>query len=562
LAESPTGIDPITLEVIRCGVVAIADQIDANITRTAFSPYVYEYKDYAVGLLDPQGQLIAQNSGGMPIFVADSVGMAVREGLRVFGADGLRNDDVFVCNDPLIQGQHLNNVVMYTPVRSGVDNERLLGFFAINMHWIDLGGAQPRSTDIFMEGLQLPTVRLIREGRRNEDVYRIIERNSRYPIELMGDIEAQLAGCLLGRNLLAKLAGRYGIDKYLGAIQIILDQSEAATRGWISSLPDGTYGAKAVFDGDGESDLPLPFEVRVVVEGDSLTIDYSDLPPEVPGCINAGYFGGGLTTARVALKYLMGPRQAANEGTFRPLLLKLPEKTILSASPRAPLANYNRIFPTVIDAVIRAFEHVLPERVTGGHFGTFAALRLRGRRPDQSYFDVSNGGYGGWGASASKDGSGPYKTMAHGDSHIVPLELQEAFYPMIFEEFSLRADSGGPGEMRGGLGTTVAIRVTEPVDLRIDFDRLVCPPWGVLGGRDAVPGWVTVVKKSGEAKIVYKTKSHKIEAGDRVIMEVGGGGGYGPPERRAVEKVEKDLQRGYITQEAAVRDYSYRRSKA
>jgi N-methylhydantoinase B len=136
-------VDPITLEVIRHGVVAITNQIDANVTRTAFSPYIYEYKDYAVGLLDANGQLVAQNSGGMPIFVADSVGMAVREGLKVYGAEGLRHGDVLVCNDPLIQGQHLNNVVMYTPVRSGENQERLIGFFAINMHWIDIGALFP-----------------------------------------------------------------------------------------------------------------------------------------------------------------------------------------------------------------------------------------------------------------------------------------------------------------------------------------------------------------------------------------------------------------------------------
>ena len=558
MQEDVTRVDPITLEVIRHGVVAITNQIDANITRTAFSPYVYEYKDYAVGLVDAQGQLVAQNSGGMPIFVADSVGMAVREGLKVYGAENLRHGDILVCNDPAVQGQHLNNVVMYTPVRIGKDHERLIGFFAINMHWIDVGGAQPRSTDIFMEGLQLPTIKLLIEGRRNPDIFRIVERNSRFPTELMGDIEAQLAGCLLGRGRLAKLASRYGAERYEAAVRIILDQSEAATRKWIAAMPDGGYEAAAELDGDGETDTPLPLRVRVIVSGDTLTVDYSGLPGEVAGCINAGYFGGGVTTARVAMKYLIGSAAPANEGTFRPLKLILPPNTLLSASSSAPLGNYNRSFPTIIDAVIRAFENVLPERVAGGHFGTFAALRMKGRREDGELFDVSNGGYGGWGAVAGKDGSGPYKTMAHGDSHIVPVELQEALYPFEVEEFALRQDSGGPGEFRGGLGTIVTLRVTEPVSLRIDFDRLCCPPWGMRGGHAAISGWVTVIKTSGETKTIYKTKAYPAQPGDRVRMEVGGGGGYGRPTLRARERIEKDLARGYISLERARRDYGYR----
>ena len=157
-------IDPITLEVIRHGIVSITDQIDANITRTAFSPYVYEYKDFAVGLVSAAGELIAQCTGGMPVFVADSVGMAVRDGLATYGVDRLHHGDVVVCNHAAIQGQHLNNTVMYTPIYAGGERSVLIGFFAINVHWIDIGGIAPRSSDIFMEGLQLRSIKLMVEG--------------------------------------------------------------------------------------------------------------------------------------------------------------------------------------------------------------------------------------------------------------------------------------------------------------------------------------------------------------------------------------------------------------
>jgi N-methylhydantoinase B len=206
-------LDPITLEVIRHALVAITNQIDANIKRTAFSPYIYEYNDFAVGLTGPDGALVAQCTGGMPPFVADSVGMAVRDGLHIYGRERLQAGDVLLCNHAAVQGQHLNNTVMYTPIHAGRDRA-LIGFFAINVHWIDIGGSVPRSTDIFMEGLQLRSIKLWSRGAPIEEVYRIIENNTRQPTELMGDIAAQLAGCLLGRDLTADLADKYGVATF------------------------------------------------------------------------------------------------------------------------------------------------------------------------------------------------------------------------------------------------------------------------------------------------------------------------------------------------------------
>ena len=173
-AVSLPEMDPVTLEVIRHGLVSITNQIDANIKRTAFSPYIYEYNDFAVGIAGPDGQLLAQNTGGMPPFVADSVGMAVRDGIAILGHEKIHHGDVLLCNHAAVQGQHLNNTVMYTPVYVGTKKDRLIGFFAINVHWIDIGGSVPRSTDIFMEGLQLRSIKLWSKGDLNEVVYRII----------------------------------------------------------------------------------------------------------------------------------------------------------------------------------------------------------------------------------------------------------------------------------------------------------------------------------------------------------------------------------------------------
>jgi N-methylhydantoinase B len=370
-ARSP--VDPITLEVIRHGIVSITDQIDANIARTAFSPYIYEYKDFAVGLVSAHGELIAQCTGGMPVFVADSVGMAVRDGLAVYGRERLQHGDVLLCNHAAIQGQHLNNTVMYTPIYAGAASGSLVGFFAINVHWIDIGGITPRSSDIFMEGLQLRSIKLWSKGSPIEEVYRIIESNTRFPVELLGDIAAQHAGCILGRDLTQSLAEKYGVETFLSALKAMLDQSEAASRERIRRIPDGEYSYETFFDNDGESEDALPIRVKVIIEKDEMTVDYSGIAEQVRGCINSGYYGGGRTTARVAFKYLIANQEPANEGTFRPLKLILPEGKILSAHPTAPMGNYSQPFPTVIDAIIKALEHALPERAFR-HFlgGTFS----------------------------------------------------------------------------------------------------------------------------------------------------------------------------------------------
>ena len=557
-APSKATIDPITLEVIRYGLISTCNQIDANIKRTAFSPYIYEYNDFAVGLTDIDGRLVAQCTGGMPPFVADSVGTAVRDGLQIYGLDRLHYGDVIVCNHAAVQGQHLNNTVMYTPIAEHADGTgNLIGFFAINVHWIDIGGTMTHSNDIFMEGLQLRTVKMWSRGEPIEEVYRIIENNTRLPTELMGDIQAQLAGCFLGRSLVSNLIEKYGVDTFRSAIDIILDQAEAAARAHIRALPDGEYTHETWLDNDGEGDQPIPIKVKVIIAGDEITVDYTGIADQAKGSINSGYHGGGLTTARVAFRYLVAPDEPANEGLFRPLKLILPMGKILSADPTAPMANYPMPFPTVIDAVIKALEKALPDRVTGGHFGTHSGFRLFGRRANGRTFNGHDSGHGGWGACATHDGSGPYRTMAHGDTRLIPLELQERLLPFRIESFSLRADSGGAGKFRGGLGFEKKYRILENCLLQTNLDRTDHPAWGVLGGKDALSGSVTVINDAtGESTSMCKARGEELKAGELVILSTGGGGGYGPVEERDLALLQRDLDEGYITRASAESVYN------
>ncbi|MFM9886381.1 MAG: hydantoinase B/oxoprolinase family protein [Burkholderiales bacterium] len=552
-------VDPVTVEVIRRRLISIADQVDMNITRTAFSPLVYEYKDYAVGIVDHAGRLLAQCTGGMPIFVADVLGAAVRDGLAIYGPERLHEGDIVISNHGGTIGQHLNNVVMYTPIYA-VDR-RLAGFFVVVVHWLDIGGRvigsiSKHATDIFQEGIQFRTVKLFSKGEPVEEMFRMIEYNTRFPEEMMGDIEAQIGGCKMGCAEVAAIVDRYGLDTFRTAVETIWDQSESAARAVIREIPDGIYTAAAELDNDGiRPEPPIPLAVKVTVAGDRMTIDLSDLPKELASPLNAGRSGGGQSVARLAFRYVVIPHEHATEGSFRPLELVLPEGTMMSASPNAAKGYYVGALPTLIDLVIRALSGAIPDRVAAAHYGTFSTIRFVGRQPHNgALFQTSDSGFGGWGATCDMDGPGPFRTMCHGDTRTIPVEVQEAGYPLRIERFALRTDSGGAGEFRGGLGLERNYLALAPCTLYTVFDRTRCPPWGVNGGGDASPASVTIVRRDGTRHSGLRDDI-ALATGDRVLVDTGGGGGFGDPRRRTRARVKEDVLRGYVSSDAACSVY-------
>ena len=328
------------------------------------------------------GDLICQCTAGMPVFVADVMRAAVQDGLELYGPDDLNQGDIIVTNYAGTIGQHLNNVTMYTPIHAG--RSGLVGFMVVVMHWIDVGGRDIGSTskfatDIFQEGIQFRTVKLRARGEPVREIYRMIEHNTRFPVEMMGDINSQIGGCLMGRDSVIELVERYGDAVFRAAIDTIWRQSEAEARAAIRAIPDGTYTAEATLDDDGLNPGSLHCKVVVTVAGDEMTIDLSQLPGEVRAPMNSGYSGGGSTVARLAFRYLLLPEGDASEGTFRPLKLVLPEGTIVSARPTAPMGSYNSALPTLIDLVIRAIGQAVPDRVAAAHYGTFSTLAFAGR---------------------------------------------------------------------------------------------------------------------------------------------------------------------------------------
>lgn len=560
-ADARHRVDPITLEVIRNALISINDQIDTNITRTAYSPLVYEYKDYATGIVDPDGKLICQCTGGMPVFIADVLSAAVRDGLEIYGRDDINPGDVIISNHSGTIGQHLNNMAMYTPVFADDAGDDLIGFMVVFVHWLDVGGKVVGSisgtaTDIFQEGIQFRTIKLWSKGEKVPEIYRMIENNTRFPEMVFGDLEAQLAGCLMGRDMIEDLIGRYGRDAFRAAVEVIWDQSEAAAREAIAQVPDGVYPASSFLDDDGiRLDRTIPINLVVTIAGDEMTVDLSGIADEVEGPINAGASGGGHTVARIAFKYLIAPDEPANDGTFRPLTLILPDGKILSASPTAAKSKYNMSVPTAIDTIIKALADAVPDRVAGAHFGSYSSFRIFGRQPDSgALYQMNDSGHGGWGASAGQDGSGPFRTMAHGDTRIIPTEVHEATYPLRIDEYAIRTDSGGPGEFRGGLGLLKRYTILAPCMLVTYFERIKCPPWGVRGGGAGKPGSIFLYR--GDAPPVDCLKAQiDLVPGDELVVETGGGGGFGPALARKPERVAADVASGYVSRAAARAEY-------
>ncbi len=552
-------VDPITLEIIRHGLVAIPNEIDANITRTAFSPLVYEYKDFATGLVDTKGRLVAQGSGSIPIFVANALGNAVRDGLEVYGIENIHDGDVIISNHAGTLGQHLNNVVMYTPVFVGPDRDRLFGFMCVLVHWIDVGGgavgscSASDSTEIFQEGIQYRSVKLWQRGVRNDELYRVIEYNTRFPTMLLGDLDAQLAGTLAGHDKVCALVERHGADVVHAAIW---DQSEAVARAAVRALPDGVWRARSFLDDDGiDRETPIPVAVEVRIDGDAMTIDFSGLGGVLKGPLNSGVLGGAYPAARIAFKILTSPEEPANEGCFRPLDIVIPDGTFLSAGPTAPMGLYSATLPTVIDTIIRAVGDAEPSVAAGGHHATFAGHWFHGTDPATGeLYQQLDTGHGGWGATAAADGPGPYKTMAHGDTLDIPVEVQEALCPLHIESIAVRPDSAGDGTNRGGLGTEKVIRVLADSKVSVQIDRTKCRPWGLDGGTDGLPAKAVIEPADGEPFEILKGTA-AMKAGDRFRLRTGGGGGYGPPIERDPARVAADVAAGYVSADRAASVY-------
>ena len=542
-----TAPHPVTVEVVRNSIVAYADEMANALCKSAYNMMIYEVRDFCCGLIDTQGRMISQNRGGLPIFLAD-LGLAVEDGIRKWGLEGFNPGDVMIMNHQIC-GQHLNNVVIYAPC---FFEGKIAGFAASRAHWVDIGGMRigfgsSATTEIFAEGLQMRSLKIYEEGKRNETLWQIINDNTRFPDAALGDLRAQVACAQLGARRYAELLARYSRPVVEQSIEEIWKQADAHARRAVARIPDGVYEAESALDNDGRDlQTPIRIEVKIIKSGEKFTVDFSNMNPQTNSPLNSGV-SGGIAAARVAYKALTSPDLDVNEGSFRSLEVIIPEGTIVSAKPGAAIGLWSIALPTTIDTILKALAPALPDLVPAAHKGDMGGCSFYGFRPDGSRFLLLNIFGGGWGGRPHEDGEDASVSVCQGDVRNSPVELQEIRYPIMIDEHALAEDTGGPGQYRGGLGMRIAYRPLVDCKVTINNERTRVPPWGVHGGGDAAHNIAIIKPVEGAERIVFKGTEIPLKAGDQVIFRTAGGGGYGDPRKRDPAALANDVAQGFVS---------------
>jgi N-methylhydantoinase B len=544
--------DAVLTEIVRNGVLAVTEEMKTNLMRTAYNMIIYEALDFTVGLFTAEGDTVSIGLG-LPMFIR-GMSETVRAKLKHFGKDGLQPGDILVTNDAYLTGSHLNHFTFSMPIfHEGV----LAGFACCMAHWPDVGGTLGGiTTDIFSEGLQIPIMKYQKSGVVNDELVEIIRMNVRLPDRAMGDLRAQITAVKTGEKRFLELLNRYGRGAVLGAIAAIMDQSETAARGRTRSIPDGTYEAESYMDDDGvEIGKKIPIRVKVIVKGEEMTIDLSEVSKQVRGFYNSGATTG-HACCQVAYKCITSPTDyPINEGSFRSLNVVLSPGTIVSAVKPAAMRWWMTFPMTIVDTIFKALHQAIPDRTIAGHHADLLIGAMHGiSQTDGRLFLAMAGPMGGgWGAKMTEDGMSATVCLNDGDTHNSPVEQVESKYPILFEHHALRQDSGGPGRWRGGLGSEQKIQARSPITLNVQIDRVHCAPWGLAGGKDGKGNRVALRLGGKEIAELPNAKvlTQRLMPGDAFTLSAGGGGGFGPPTDREPERVAHDVAQGYVSRAVA-----------
>ena len=555
-------IDPITLEVIRNRLIAASRDIRRTVERAAYSPVLYEVVDFSCGILDSEANAIAETPG-LPSFLG-SLGYAIRSTYSTIGRDRLSPGDVILCNDPYNGGgTHCPDIVVLCPA---FYEEEIRGWAAFRGHTVDMGGIYPggwysNTTEVFQEGFRLPPVKIIVQGKPNEDVFRLIRANSRVPDAVLGDIRAMIAAVRTGSKRFCQIIDRYGLSVIQTALQELFDQGERMSRAAIRRIPNGTYSAEAFLDGDGNDDAPLDEKLRlkvtVIVEDEEMTLDFTGTAPQCRGPMNVPE-PSTISSARYGFKIVTTPNLPSNEGFFRQLKTVIPEGSLLKAKFPAACAMWPTPTNVIPDLILKALAPVIPDRVRAGHFGDCMANFIYGTDPRTGrYYVCAEGDAGGYGGKPDDDGECGCFCMNLGDTYNVPAEVAEVRFSWRVEQFGLSQDSGGPGKFRGGLGLRRDYRIIgHKAGLTVTTDRVkYSPPWGLFGGKTGKPSITVVYRNNGKKEQWRKISNLPLAPNEVVSFQTGGGGGYGSPLERESEKVLSDVINGYISLQKAKEEY-------
>jgi len=552
-------LDPVTLAVLNGRLVQIADEMDATLYRSAFNPIIAEAHDACHGLYHADtGATLVQGTSGLPIFVG-AMAFAVKAVIDKASKDGdLAAGDTYLFNDPYDGGTHLNDIRLVRPLmRRG----RVFAWLASVGHWLDVGGNVPgnfnaKATESFQEGFRIPPVKLVRAGRLQQDIVDILAANSRVPQSNWGDLNGQLNALDLGERRLDALLDECGDETIAQALAALSARAETLMRANIAALPDGTYRCDDFLDNDGVTDAALPIALDLTIAGDRMRLDFSRSAPPCEGPLNIAR-STAIACCYVALKHLFTD-VPANAGCLAPIEFVIPETTLLGVSAPRPVGGYTETILRVIDVIFGAFAQAAPERAQGSPFATINALSLAGWRAHGRKWVMFCFFGGGLGGNPEGDGlnhsNNPISTAT-----IPPVEILESLYPVIFTKWALRPDSGGPGRHRGGLGAIYEIEVLADGGAEVFLlgERGKYPPFGVNGGGAAARNRFVYETDGREATppLVSKITDVHIGRGHKVRLETPGGGGFGDPLSRDPARVVRDVRLGYLSREAARRDY-------
>ena len=553
--EPPAALRTVTLEIIRGKLVSIADEMGLVLARSSMSPVIYEVLDFACGICDRDGQLIAQTNG---ITVFTGIFATQVAAVLTKFRDAIHPDDIFMMNNPFEGGTHLCDVCIIKPIF--VDSG-LVAFGIAVAHWSEVGGKTagslpPDATEVFQEGLRIPAVKLYDRGVRQQAIIDIVTANGRLPKMSMGDLNAELAAVRIAESRLTEVARKYGTDQLLAAFAHILTASETLSRAAIAAMPQGTFTATDWVDGDGIDAKRFPVQVAVTIADGGMTVDFTGSSPQVQGPVNCAE-GAMVSAVKTVLKALVDPTAPSNDGWFRPLTVVCPRRTIFTAEPPAAVGWYFEGTGHASELVWKALAPVLSERVSAGSSNSLCVTVLAGETGEGSPFVLVEPGMVGWGATGDSDGASVVSAITNGDTFNYSIELLEAKFPLRVHRYALNVEGGvGAGTHRGGYGAVRDYEILSPkASLSASFGRSIERPWGLAGGGQGSCNRVEVVRGSetiGGARL----PTLALTAGDRVTLVTGGGGGFGDPRLRPLDDVLDDWRNGFLSADQARADYA------
>lgn len=537
--------DPTTLEIYRALYTSVAEEMGVTLRRTSFSPNIKERRDYSCAVFDAHGRVIAQGDH-MPVHLG-SMPMAVAAALREIK---IGPGDVVAVNDPFAGGTHLPDVTLVMGVFGKAAGRRLqtagrrrspaprhlppascLFYVANRAHHADIGGATPGSmgvaSDVYGEGVRIPPVRIVEQGRVCDDVMKLILTNVRSSHERHADFEAQIGSLKTGEMRLLEMVHRRGVKEVRDYAAHLISYSARMMRAAIAAIPDGTYEAEDVLDDDGISDRAILIRVRVTIKGERAIADFAGSSPQVAGAVNAVE---AITVSAVSycFRCLLQSDVPASAGLIEPIEVIAPKGTVVNALPPSAVAGGNvETSQRIVDTVFKALAQALPDRIPAASQGTMNNLTIGGIDPrtgrEFSYYETVAGGMG---ARPSLDGMNATHTHMT-NSLNTPAEALEYAYPLRVREYRIRKGSGGDGKRKGGDGAIREIEVRAPSHMALLADRRKHPPYGLRGGEDGACGRAFIIRREGAREELNAKGSWELDCGDRVRIETPGGGGFG-----------------------------------